>query len=221
MERLTEAQAVCEEKVMLLRRHVQSYVGSNIKSTASLFLLNIDTELGLVMMMLNQLGKKRQAAVDQVTEVIKSRSKKRKTPEEDKTREKSSAPKTDDEYIEIIDKLTREMFAYEQDQPHHHIPRLVQSNLTRSESEYERVLKELDDKLKTTSLEISEVEKQGSSKSGGPSKKAKNPSLETIDKLFDPPEKIDIPSRYQPHLDLELEDEARGEARTERSCEIR
>ena len=49
------------------------------------------------------------------------------------------------------------------------------------------------------------------------------PSLETIDKLFDPPDKICIPSRYLPHLDVkEEEKEAAGEeARNEKSCEMR
>ena len=80
LERLTEVQAVCDEKVMSLRRNVQSYVGSNINSSASIFMLNIDTQLGLVMMTLNQLSKKRQAALEQVTESIGSRSRRPREP---------------------------------------------------------------------------------------------------------------------------------------------
>ena len=220
MERLALAQTDCEEKVMSLRSNVQRYVGSNINSTASIFMLNIDSQLGLVMMMLNQLGKKRQAALEKVTEVIASRSKIRQ--EENKSRTESSTAKSDDEYIEIIDRLTREMFEYKgQDSPSHSTERV-----TGAECEYERVMRELDEKLKSTSLEINKVEKISlsiSSSSSRLTKKAGNHSLEIIDKLFDPPEKIEIPLRYQPYLDVEDEgeDEAREVARAEKSCEIR
>ena len=90
--------------------------------------------------------------------------------------------------------------------------------MTRSESEYERVMRELDDKLRTTNLLIKEAENKPVSRSPRTSKRVKNPSLE-IDKLFDHPDKVEIPSRYQP--ELEEEDEASEEARAEKSLDIR
>ena len=198
----------------MLRRNVQSYVGGNINSRDSVFMLNIDTELGLAMSIMNQLGKKRQIGLDQVIEVITSRSQRSRRPTGEP--EKSEA-----EYIEIIDQLTREMFDYGPHQP----PPSRPTSLTRSESEYERVMRELDEKLKSTTLEICEVEKAGLliSARAATTKPCQAPSLETIDKLFDPPDKISIPSRYQPHLDVkEEEQEAVGqEARNEKSCEMR
>ena len=207
---------------MSLRGNVQRYVGSNINSTASIFMLNIDSQLGLVMMTLNQLGKKRQAALEKVTEEISRRQ------EENKSRKESSAAKSDEEYIEIIDRLTKEMFEYRgQDTPSHSTERVHLATLSGGECEYERVMRELDEKLKSTSLEINKMEKTSmsiSSCSSRLTKKAKKPSLEIIDKLFDPPEKIEIPLRYQPYLDLEEEEgeeEAREVAKAEKSCEIR
>ena len=190
-------------------------MGSNINGRDSVFMLNIDTELGLAMMVMNQLGKKRQTGLDQVTEVITSRSQRSRRPTGDQ--EKSEA-----EYIEIIDQLTREMFDY---RPPHQSPPSRPTSLTRSESEYERVMRELDEKLRSTTLEICQVEKEGRliSSRAGATKPCPAPSLETIDKLFDPPDKICIPSRYQPHLDVKDEDleEAGEEARNEKSCEMR
>ena len=216
MERLTQVQAVCDEKVMSLRRNVQSYVGSNINSSASIFMLNIDTQLGLVMMTLNQLSKKRQAALEQVTESIGSRSRRpRSRTGVQLDSSVKSETKSEEDYLEIIDKLTREMFDYSQEPP---VRQKSPSNMTRSESEYERVMRELDDKLRATNLLIKEAENKPVSRSPRTSKSVKNPSLE-IDKLFDHPDKVEIPSRYQP--ELEEEDEACEEARAEKSIDIR
>ena len=95
-------------------------------------MLNIDTELGLAMMIMNQLAKKRQIGLDQVTEVITSRSQRSRRPT-------GEQEKSDAEYIEIIDKLTREMFDYspEKKKSPNHRPPSLPSSLTRSESEYE------------------------------------------------------------------------------------
>ena len=167
-----------------------------------------------------QLAKKRQIGLDQVTEVITSRSQRSRRPT-------GEQEKSDAEYIEIIDKLTREMFDYspEKKKSPNHRPPSLPSSLTRSESEYERVMRELDEKLKNTNLEICEVEKTGLliSSRAATTKPRQAPSLETIDKLFDPPDKICIPSRYQPHLEIKEEDqEAAGEeARNEKSSEMR
>ena len=216
LERLTEVQAVCDEKVMSLRRNVQSYVGSNINSSASIFMLNIDTQLGLVMMTLNQLSKKRLAALEQVTESIGSRSRRpRSRAGVQSDSSVKSETKSEEDYLEIIDKLTREMFDYSQEPP---VRQKSLSNMSRSESEYERVMRELDDKLRTTNLLIKEAENKPVSRSPRTSKRVKNPSLE-IDKLFDHPDKVEIPSRYQP--ELEEEDEASEEARAEKSLDIR
>ena len=97
-------------------------MGSNINGRDSVFMLNIDTELGLAMMVMNQLGKKRQTGLDQVTEVITSRSQRSRRPTGDQ--EKSEA-----EYIEIIDQLTREMFDY---RPPHQPPPSRPTSLTRA-----------------------------------------------------------------------------------------
>ena len=191
-------------------------MGSNINGRDSVFMLNIDSELGLAMSIMNQLGKKRQTGLEQVSEVIASRSQRSRRPTGEQ--EKSEA-----EYIEIIDKLTREMFDYgpETEKAPYQPPPSLPSSLTRSESEYERVMRELDQKLRNTTLEISQVEKAGQliSARAGTTKPCQAPSLETIDKLFDPPDKICIPSRYQPQLDVEEEEEE--EERNEKSCEMR
>ena len=197
----------------MLRRNVQSYVGGNINGRDSVFMLNIDTELGLAMGIMNQLGKKRQIGLEQVSEVITSRSQRSRRPT-------GEQEKSDAEYIEIIDKLTREMFQYkpETEKAPCQRPPSLPSSLTGSESEYERVMRELDQKLKNTSQEICEVEKAGQliSSRAGTTKPCQAPSLETIDKLFDPPDKICIPARYQPHLDVKEE-----EGRKEKSGEMR
>ena len=80
LERFGQSLTVCEEKIRSLRRNVQSYVGSNINGRDSVFMLNIDTELGLAMSIMNQLGKKRQIGLDQVSEVITSRSQRSRRP---------------------------------------------------------------------------------------------------------------------------------------------
>ena len=80
LERFSQSLTVCEEKIRSLRRNVQSYVGSNINGRDSVFMLNIDTELGLAMSIMNQLGKKRQIGLDQVSEVITSRSQRSRRP---------------------------------------------------------------------------------------------------------------------------------------------
>ena len=140
--------------------------------------------------------------------------------------------KSDDEYIKIIDKLTKEMFDYKIDkkptQYSSSLPKVYQSSkMTRSESEYERVMKELDLKL-----EISRVKNKmedSSSDVGRPlsvastprsvTKKVHDLSLETFDKMFEPPDKIQIPERYQPDID-ETDDED-GYGRKEKSSDIR
>ena len=193
-------------------------MGGNINGRDSVFMLNIDTELGLAMGIMNQLGKKRQIGLEQVSEVITSRSQRSRRPT-------GEQEKSDAEYIEIIDKLTREMFQYkpETEKAPCQRPPSLPSSLTGSESEYERVMRELDQKLKNTSQEICEVEKAGQliSSRAGTTKSCKAPSLETIDKLFDPPDKICIPARYQPHLDVKEEEVEEEEGRKEKSGEMR
>lgn len=54
MESLASVQTQCEEELLVLRREVQAYVGSNISSQTSILMLNIDTQLGVVMVTLSQ-----------------------------------------------------------------------------------------------------------------------------------------------------------------------
>ena len=130
-----------------------------------------------------------------------------------------SETKSEEDYLEIIDKLTREMFDYSQEPP---VRQKSLSNMTRSESEYERVMRELDIKL-----EIQQREDRGSRPGTvvtvTPTPRTRDrretgPSLETIDSVFGPPDKITIPERYQPHLDMESEDE---EHKDEKALDIR
>ena len=60
LERLVDQQTKTEEKLLSLRRQVQTCVGTNISSSsssnASVFMLNIDTQLGMVMLAVSQVS---------------------------------------------------------------------------------------------------------------------------------------------------------------------
>ena len=239
LEALASAQTETEEGLLGLRREVQSYVGSKISGAGNgsgLFMLNIDTQLGMVMLTLSQIGKKRISALEQVSELIQNKMLKHS---EKETREptpnlekpiKSSKDLTrsDDEYIKIIDKLTKEMFEDKGSDIPRRPPKYSSllktspsSRSTQSESEYERVMRELD-----TKLEIRQKGERGERGEGETrmssgtqrSRERREPSLEMIDKMFGPPDKISIPERYQSFLDVETENK---EDKEERALDIR
>ena len=108
------------------------------------------------------------------------------------------------------------------------LPKVYQSSgMTRSESEYERVMKELDLKLELQRKKDDLDENVGdvgrpvsvASTTRSVTKKGHDLSLDTFDKMFDPPDKIQIPERYQPHLDVEADND--GDGRLEKSSDIR
>ena len=236
LEALASAQSEAEEALLALRTDVQSYVARRITGAGNgsgVFMLNVDTQLGMVMLALSQIGKKRIAALEQVSEVIQNKMFKKSERErsvpafEETTKTSNDQSKSDDEYIKIIDKLTKEMFENkDSDAPIQHqfscsLPKYYPSSrITRSESEYERVMRELD-----TKLEIQQREERGQSgergsrpSSGTRERRESGPSLEMIDSVIGPPDMISIPERYQPHLDMDSEDE---EHKDERALDIR
>ncbi len=244
LEALASAQSEAEEALLALRSEVQSFVAGRITGAGNgsgVFMLNVDTQLGMVMLALSQIGKKRISALEQVSEVIQTKMLKKSEKErsdptpifEDSSKTSNNQAKSDDEYIKIIDKLTKEMFEDKNsDAPRKShssfssLPSLHKnypsSRMTRSESEYERVMRELDIKL-----EIQQREDRGSRPGSGtvvtPTPRTRDRretglSLETIDSVFGPPDKITIPERYQPHLDMESGDE---EQKDEKASDIR
>ena len=72
------------------------------------------------------------------------------------------------------------------------------------DSEYERVMKTLDQKLRLVQSESRDEMRSVTPSSGSviSSVKKKQVSVESIDKLFGPPDKIVIPERYQPVRDM-------------------
>ena len=85
-----------------------------------------------------QVGKKRLQSLEQVSEILRNRMTPAPTtndfPQIQQISQEDSN-KTDEEYIEIIDKLTKEMFNYKIEKSYENV------SMTRSESEYERVMK--------------------------------------------------------------------------------
>ena len=235
LERLSLVQSECEESLLSIRRQVQSYVGSNISSSSSIIMLNIDTQLGVVMVTLSQvssviiiimiiiciyIGKKRLSALEQVSEVIHN---KVATQSQEKHEEiknetiiidskkisEEDTEKTDEDYIAIIDQLTKNMFDYKVTksstlESSSTITTSIGSGRKSGDSEYERVMKTLDQKLRLVQSESRDEMRSVTPSSGSviSSVKKKQVSVESIDKLFGPPDKIVIPERYQPVRDM-------------------
>ena len=239
LEALASAQSEAEEALLALRSDVQSYVARRITGAGNgsgVFMLNVDTQLGMVMLALSQIGKKRIAALEQVSEVIQNKMSRKSERErsvpsptfEQPKKTSNDQAKSDDEYIKIIDKLTKEMFENkDSDAPRKHqsssssLPKYYPSSrLTRSESEYERVMRELDTKLVIQQREEREQREQRGSRPSSVAKERREsgPSLDMIDSVIGPPNMISIPERYQPHLDMDSEDE---EHKDERALDIR
>ena len=239
LEALASAQSEAEEAILALRTDVQSYVARRITGAGNgsgVFMLNVDTQLGMVMLALSQIGKKRIAALEQVSKVIQNKIFKRSERErsvpsptfEEPKKTSNDQAKSDDEYIKIIDKLTKEMFDNkDSDAPKYQFscspPKYYPSSLiTRSESEYERVMRELDTKLEIQQREerrqSGDRERGSRPSSSTRERRESGPSLEMIDSVIGPPNMISIPERYQPHLDMDSEDE---EHKDERSLDIR
>ena len=239
LEALASAQSEAEQALLVLRSDVQRYVAGRIKGAGNgsgVFMLNVDTQLGMVMLALSQIGKKRILALEQVSEVIQNkmlrkseRVKSVPTPALDKsTKTSNDQAKSDDEYIRIIDKLTKEMFenkdAGAPRKPHSSfssVPKNCPSSRMTlcSESEYERVIRELDTKLEIQQRE-ERAERGSPGSPGSPGSRPSSvtprtrerqrmagPSLEMIDSVIRTPDKISIPERYQTHLDMESGDE--------------
>ena len=242
LEALASAQSEAEEALLALRSDVQSYVARRITGAGNgsgVFMLNVDTQLGMVMLALSQIGKKRITALEQVSEVIQNKMSRKSERErsvpsptfEQPKKTSNDQAKSDDEYIKIIDKLTKEMFENkDSDAPRKHqssssssLPKYYpspSSRLTRSESEYERVMRELDTKLEIQQREEREEREQRGSRPSSVAKERREsgPSLDMIDSVIGPPNMISIPERYQPHLDMDSEDE---EHKDERALDIR
>ena len=146
---------------------------------------------------------------------------------DDQIKTKDNNNKTEDDYIDIIDKLTAEMFDYEVDKDDDNyfvasLPRSSTAKMTRSESEYERVMRELD-KLQSLNKDCSRPgsSQEHVSSSSSEIRRRQGHSVESIEKLLDHPDKIVITERYQPHLDQENDDDEDDSARARKSEEIR
>ena len=240
LEALASAQSEAEQGLLVLRSDVQRYVAGRIKGAGNgsgVFMLNVDTQLGMVMLALSQIGKKRISALEQVSEVIQNKMLRKSEREksepspvcEHSTKTSNDQAKSDDEYIKIIDKLTKEMFENndaDARKPHSSFSSLPKSRPSSrmtmcSESEYERVIRELDIKL-----EIHQREERAERGSPGSRPSSVTPrtrerreaSLEMIDSVLGPPDKISIPERYQPHLDIESGDE---DKKNEKASDLR
>ena len=243
LEALASAQSEAEQGLLVLRSDVQRYVAGRIKGAGNgsgVFMLNVDTQLGMVMLALSQIGKKRISALEQVSEVIQNKMLRKSEREknepspvcENSTKTSNDQAKSDDEYIKIIDKLTKEMFENKDPgatrKPHSSFSSLPKSRpgsrMTMcSESEYERVIRELDIKLEIHQRE--ERIERGSPGSRPSSvtprtreRREAGPSLEMIDSVLGPPDKISIPERYQPDLDIESGDE---DKKNEKASDLR
>ena len=199
---------------------------------------------------LAHIGKKRITALEQLSLLLRSRARpgreEAKTPakEEAKTpgKEETKSPltghsvcapeaatpgkqkKTEEECIKIIDTLTREMFDYTSTKETEAAVTSTVTRARRGESQYDKVMRQLDHKLQ---LEASrgdeETQRPGSDLAvtvkHSRQERAGEVRVETIDAVLGPPDKILIRTRYQPHLDTR--DEEEGEEREGKLADVR
>ena len=193
---------------------------------------------------LAHIGKKRITALEQLSLLLRSRARpgreEAKTPGKEEAKSPLSdhnirAPeaatpgkqkKTDEECIKIIDTLTREMFDYTSTKEKEAAVTSTLTQARRGESQYDKVMRQLDHKLQLEASRRDEGTQGPGSGSGVTVKHSRQERVgevrvETIDAVLGPPDKILIRTRYQPHLDTSTRDEEEGEEREGKLADVR